>query len=796
MSTWPTPMSGEVTSRQSDGGDVPVNPLNRSIDTETASAVDEPGARDEGSLELLATLGRRKWIVICSVIVAMVLAVLYLAKTDPTYEAEATVLVKERDRDNPIASDRTAGRSIDRVEDHMRIVRSSEILEAAAAKLQGADLPGLPTKGGIRKLIEELRANLATTREENSQMFAIAFQGPDPETCAVVVSQIVRAYQGWVDKEYRTSTRQTLDQLAKDVNDVEKELERTRQQMADVQDDPDMLVFKDTDGRLVILDEVQKLQDELVLEEVRRAEAEQFLREVKLAVDQRLRLDTYLAGPDPSAAPTSLVGGAADYLARQSEFLALKLEQLRLSRELGSRHPRMRELQDRMTILQAARRAGGDAATSQPGGETEELMYDMLADWLVNSSEERVRQRNAVVARLTEDLRGKKEEARQRIRKQNELIALQAKIDRYVQRASELNGRIEDLQLTGDENFLAIVEIEPAIAPERPISPNVPRTLVLALVAGLVVGFALTWLAETFDRSFRSPDDVRAALNLPVLGNVPLIDRPGRPGPARGEIWLTTVDTPHSMETEAFRALRTVIGVAAAARQHKSLLFTSPAAGDGKTTIACNMAVAAAQLGARVLLLDADMRQPSVHRVFACANRRGLSTFLENKATEWRVLAVSAADVPNLDLLPAGPVTHVPAELLGSERFGQLIAEAKADYDYVICDSPPVMPVTDPCVIAGVVDATVLVVKAGRNERAAAQAAKSALDGVHAEMLGVVMNDVSVKTKYGYIYYRHQQYGDGDRKGYSLRPGVPPDGDNGDGIVQQQSEPSETGQPG
>jgi len=769
-----------------------VNPLNRPNDYVPPLPGDGPDARDEGNLDLLATLSRRKWIVVCSVIVAMVMAVLYLARTKPTYESSATVLLKFSAVDNALGAGQGGGRGHDEVPDHMRIVHSPLILEPAAAQLSKANLPGLPQKGDTIGLAQALGANLTTSRDEKSKMFTIAYRCSDPATSQRVASAIAESYEVWVRETQQGSAKKGLDALVDDRRRWKEELKETERQYYAFQMKHKMLVLPGQDGKPAILDRVRMLYDTLVEAGVRRREAEEFHSHVIYAVEKKQPLDSFLAGTDLSQALSSGRAATPMNLNREAQIMLLNLQVERLSKRLGRGHPKMRELLDQLAVLQAPRMSDGRDATEDSASQ--QACSDLLADWLVRTATGRVEQFRAVEEQLSRDFKREREEALQLHNKYKQLTMLSDNMDRLNRDLIEVEDQIKALSKSvyGSRVPLSVAQVEKPKVPMVPVSPNIPRTIVLALVAGLVVGFSLVWLTETFDRSFRSPDDVRAILSLPVLGNVPLMDRHRGEERTRGDIWLTTVDSPHSRETEAFRALRTVVGVAATAKQFKSLLFTSPAAGDGKTTVASNMAVAAAQLGARVLLIDADMRQPSVHHVFGCSNKRGLSTFLENKATQWRHEIDPVEEIANLHVLPAGPVTHQPAELLGSERFRLLVEEAKAEYDYVICDSPPVMPVTDPCIVAGVADAVILVVKASRNERSAAQAAKAALDGVGAELLGVVMNDVSAKTKYGYTYYRRQQYGDGYQRGYGVGQQVHSDGDNGDAVAPQPVESSRT----
>ena len=220
---------------------------------------------------------------------------------------------------------------------------------------------------------------------------------------------------------------------------------------------------------------------------------------------------------------------------------------------------------------------------------------------------------------------------------------------------------------------------------------------------------------------------------------------------------------PRSMVAEAFRTFRTTIHFSPRGGQTKVIMVTSPASGDGKSTVASNLAIAIAQGGKRTILIDADCRNPDQHRIFGAASQRGLSTFLGDDAfADGRaVLPAVPTDIDHLDLMPAGPEPANPSELLSSQRFVNLIARLRERYDQIIIDSPPTLPVSDSRIISTFVDGYVLVLRAGKSGRKTARYATELLASVGATPLGLVINGVTrTRGNYGYnpsgyVAHRH-----------------------------------------
>lgn len=298
-----------------------------------------------------------------------------------------------------------------------------------------------------------------------------------------------------------------------------------------------------------------------------------------------------------------------------------------------------------------------------------------------------------------------------------------------------------------------LTAVDPATPIAEPSSPRILLNTGLAAAVGLLLALGLAFLLDHLDDTVKSPDDVSELAAVPTLGVISQMRFDKKSG---NKHTLATVTAPRSPVAEAFRGLRTNLEFASVDEPLRSLLVSSALPGEGKSTISANLAVAFAQGGRRVTLVDADMRRPSIHRLFELPNSYGLTTLLRTDNSSISSVAHETEE-PNLRVITTGPLPPNPAELLGSHRMRELLQRLGAEADLVVVDSPPLHAVTDAAVLAAEVDGTLLVVHAGRTRRAAARQAKEALDRVGGHVLGVVLNRLTERSSAGY-YYRY--YGD------------------------------------
>jgi len=303
--------------------------------------------------------------------------------------------------------------------------------------------------------------------------------------------------------------------------------------------------------------------------------------------------------------------------------------------------------------------------------------------------------------------------------------------------------------------------VDRAEVPIEPFRPNKPLNLFLAIMVGLFLGVGLAFLFEYFDNTVKTPEDVEELIQLPSFGMIPEISCERRRSLDNGTFYpveLVTFCHSKSILSEAYRNIRTSILLSFSERPPKKIAFSSPNPAEGKTTTVINTAIALAQTGARVLIIDSDMRKPRVHTIFGEENGMGLSNFLSGN-TELKS-TIRRSDVPNLFYIPSGPIPPNPSELLGSNLFKSTIQFLGEKFDHIVLDSPPVLGFADSIILSTFVDGIVLVVQGGKTPRETLQRTKDILYQVNARILGVVINRVDIgRGDYAYYYHRYYYYG-------------------------------------
>ncbi len=336
-------------------------------------------------------------------------------------------------------------------------------------------------------------------------------------------------------------------------------------------------------------------------------------------------------------------------------------------------------------------------------------------------------------------------------------------LDGLMQRSKE-----NDVTMAGTPNNIHVVDY--AVVPKGPIGPRRMQSVFLALAVALAFGVALALFLEYLDDTVKSTSDIESGLRLPSLAIIPLAGKPAqrflpgrgqRNGNGGGPELLINSEGPSSL-AEAFKHLRTSILLSTPGRSPKTLLVTSSVPAEGKTTTAVNTATVLAQTGARVLIIDADMRRPRLHHVFGLSNDEGLSAILSSELSEAEILArINQYQDSNIYLLSSGAIPPNPAELLGSSQMRRLLDVASNTFTHIVIDSPPIASFTDGVLIASLVDGVILVVRGGTTSRQVVKRSRQTLHDIGAKIIGVVLNRAEVRAN-DYYYYQYNS------KGYEL----------------------------
>jgi capsular exopolysaccharide synthesis family protein len=456
---------------------------------------------------------------------------------------------------------------------------------------------------------------------------------------------------------------------------------------------------------------------------------------------ERMSLESTLAqmrgvGPAQLAAFPQISSNGAVAAAR-ARVAELQSEHARLSDTLGDRHPDMVRVRGEMR--QAEDKLHGEVRAALRAFETE------------------VQGARAREAALAGNLQTARSNTLEVNRNSVELSALKREVESHREVYQTLTDRSKETGLESEMKSSNVRIVEKADTPRAPISPNRTRNYQLALLIGLALGIGLTLLFENFDNTVRTPEDVKA-MGLPFLGMIPAVAA----APGTTTTRPAALRYPEGPVAEAYRVVRTNLLFSSVAEGGRALIVTSSNPGEGKTTTTANLATSLAANGAKVLVVDGDLRRPTLHQHFAISKTPGLSDVIVGKRQISE--AIVAVRGKALHVLPCGYIPPNPAELLGSNVMREIIRALKTRYDWVLIDTPPVLAMADTPVLCPFVDGIILVVASEGSTRPAIQRAVDQLAGVGGTVTGAVLNKVDLKRN---SYYYSQHYGEYYRSYYA-----------------------------
>jgi len=593
---------------------------------------------------------------------------------------------------------------------------------------------GGDTVSGYKSTVSQIRRYLDAIEVRpirRTALVVIEATFPDPVVAALIAERHALAYMDWVrnsriEQQSRglSFLRQQAEELREKVSDIERE-------MADYAEANSIVaVNKDENITAQRLAQLNRLVTDVT---AKRIEAE------KLHEEARSGLDGSSAGFDDSSTQSL-----------RTELARLEAERSQLGAKFTESYPKMGQLASQIAELRRS-------IESQRG----QIVAGLKARAAAAAEEEK---------NLREELEQQKSRAFELSKKQVAYNSLNRELTSSRELLENVLRQIKETSLAVEGNASNVSIVDHATVPLGPAYPRKRYVLLLGAALGLAVGVGLAFLLSYLDNTFRHPDEVASSLGLPALGVVPAFESvaalPGAapvtsPGrelvPMSGDsLPIVFIQAPKSLAAEAYRTIRTGILLSQAGEPPRTILVTSAQSSEGKTTSSINLAVSLASSGGRVVLVDADLRRPAVHRhLKLSAHLPGLVDVLTGQRSLEEVVQPEVAR--RVTFVPSGAIPPNPAELLGSLEMAALIDRLAGEYDYVLIDSAPVLPVTDSVILSRYVDGVVLVVKGASTPRKVVVDARRRLSAVGARMLGVVLNNVDV-TNGDYYYYYNRSY--------------------------------------
>lgn len=729
------------------------------------------GAKRDAStafVDALKTL-RKRWLwVVTLPILTVVAAAFYTAGQQRIYSASCTLQI-DPNPPKPLGSEVQAivdvgtgsfWATTNYYNTQFKIIKSRAVAEETVRRLglhqdgaflEGRDKPSpapavaRDVQGSIEEAAALIRARLLVAPIRESRLVEVSYRDPNPERARQILSTLVNVYTDRNIDVALESTISAAEWLEGQVQTLKTELEGSEANLHEYKKGNRILSVSLDEQSNMLRQEMQQLSTALTAVRVRRAEV--------AAVAAELEHEAPDGGVD-LANPELLRDDVLQKLRDALNDAVAEYDAL-IGAGKGEQHPLVASARARIAAARGA------------------LEHEV-------ANVRRAAQRDlAVVEREVADLTALFEHAQQRALELGGLELDYRRLERSKVNTEKLYSlvieRSKESNLTRMMRFNNIQLIDPPLVPKVPVSPRVPLNMAIGLVGGLALGLFGAFAREMFDRSVKTPNDIEQELGLTFLGLLPRVGRITGSGyksrgptrrrrPKDGEpprLELIVHDDPQSAISEASRGLRTNVSFMSPDKPYHSLLVTSATPSEGKTTVACCLAVAMAQAGHRVLLVDCDLRRPRLHRVFSKTNDRGVTSALLDRSS--LKSAVQETEVPSLSLLPSGPACPNPAESLQSNAFQSLLQELAAEYDRIVIDSPPIGPVTDAVILSTRVDASIMVVRALSTTRDAALHARRALEDVRANLIGAVLNAADPgRADYPY-YYRYYGGRDSER---------------------------------
>jgi succinoglycan biosynthesis transport protein ExoP len=577
--------------------------------------------------------------------------------------------------------------------------------------------------------VDVLAANLSAEPLADTRMLVISFTHTDPVIAADVVDNVAQVF---IQRNFENKTESytnTSNWLERSTRELKAKVEQSELALADYSRDNNIY---STEGKEnLAIDKLSRLHDQAT-----RAETDRILKQSLY--------EEVLAGRADKLPEAFVEARTAELQKRLGD---LTVQAAQMDATYGPKNPRVIELKQQIVAIQQ---------------QVDESRY-RLGDKLKADYERAVRDEASLKAALD---RAKAEAAQQ-----NQAAIQYSLIKQDVETAKQLYTdflqKTNQAKIQEHEQHNNLKMIDPPQVPRSPLGPNRARVILIGFFLSLVAGLGLALLLEYLDNTVKTVEDIARYAQLPALSVIPsLSSRRSRRQLSNGETKfaalalgetarmntevIVALDS-RSSSAEAYRALRTAVLLSSVDRPPKFLLVTSGKPGEGKTTTAINTAISLSQLGNSVLILDCDLRKPSVHKVLGIEQSCGLSTYLSRDAKLIDVM--QKVPIPNLWVMPCGPIPPNPAEMISSFKMKKLLRTLGENFDYIIIDSPPLLKVTDPVILSTMVDGVILVVQSGKSTRDVLRRARQELSLAGAKIFGVVLNNVDTPQGEYYEYY-------------------------------------------
>jgi capsular exopolysaccharide synthesis family protein len=692
--------------------------------------------------EALIVLRKRRWILVVAVLLGLAYGIFKAESQPRLYDSYGRIQVRAGSSNEYRVSavGEYGGDAGSRLLTELEILKSDSLMLTVCREMDlsnNADF--LEVKGPVphtslddgvvrQDTVHRLQSNLRVALVPKTDIIRISYSSLNPKMSADIVNQVISDY---IQRSYQTrfeSSRRVSDFLSSTLEGLKQEVETSQEQMMDMQRRLGVLGF-----------DPNRNQINNSLDDLSRAVGGAKL--ARIIAEARYRV---LSGMDPNTieGTIELTPGTAPAELNQlrAQVAGARATYAQMESSLGPNHPQAKALKAQI-----------DELVKEIDAEQNRLLIQAKQTY--------------VVARANEDqttaaLEAQKAEAYKLRDQLVEYTLRQREFEANRNLYESLQQRLRTASVQSGLESLEIDVVDKALPPANPVLRPQSTMIMTALAFSLLAGIVISFLMESLDTGLRSIAEIESITELPSLAIIPRArrssaDQAGTLTTAQRNIGVLT--QPKSQFAEAFRSLRTSLLLSTAGHPPKFIVLTSATPSEGKTTAASNLAAILAQRDTRVLLIDGDLRRPNIHHRFGLNGKIGLTTVLTG-ATKLEETVQGVPEIPNLDILPSGPVPPFPTEMLSSGAMDAILRRCGEIYDYVVVDSPPILSVTDGVILARQADAVVLVVRHGKSSKHVVRRARDILLRSGAGITGIVLNAVDLNSPEYYGYYGYSGY--------------------------------------
>ena len=710
----------------------------------------------EGFEQYWVVLKRRKWSLLLMTVLGSVGGVLYTLPQQPVYEAHTTIEVL--DNNEPMmalkGSDNGSGNFVTEtnLQTQVSILQSQSLAKRVVEKLEGTAVPlpppndryeswrklfNLPSRRKMDRndMIGATSGGVSIRALPTNRIIEIGCESPNPKLAALYANTLASEFIDERLESHWQATQHASEWLTRQLNELKVKLERSEDELQRYAQASNLQYTGEKDTESAAEEKVKQLQ-----QEVSSAQADRVAKQARFELASRTPADSLGEILDDDSLRTI-----------RQKLTDLRRELADLSSTLTAENTKVKRVQAQIAALEI------DLGKSR-SRILDRIHNDLLA---AQTREALLNQELDVHSKLVAEQSGKA----------IHYNILKREVDSNRQLHESLLQKVKEAGISSAIHSSNFRVIDPAVPPGAPVRPSLRHGMMFGLFFGLVTGVGLVLVRENMDRSVMAPGETAQFLDAPELGVIPSATtdiqavslsarvKPGLLTSGReAMIERVSFSSQSSMTAEAFRvALTSVLLSSRDGNPPRVIAISSSGPHEGKTTVACNLAIAFAEINWSTLLIDGDMRRPRLHSIFGIQNEQGLATLLQGDAAISELTSIAnTTDIPNLNVLSRGKLKSTPANLLYSQQFTQILAEARQKYDVVLIDTPPMLHLPDARAIGHAADGVVFVVRSGKTTRDTILSARDRFAQDDIRVLGSILNDWNPKLTgyYGYENYR------------------------------------------